>query len=154
MMGLAARYACFLCVWFMIANWQESDIIVGLVACALALWISLSLLPPTDARPRFVPLTRLSLRFLTSSVVAGVDVARRALAPRLDLRLGILAVPLTLPPGDARNAFLLLQSLQPGTLPTNAEGEMLQVHCLDISQPVAGSVVADEVLFKKAIGDE
>ena len=154
MTGLAARYACFLGVWLLIANWKEGDILIGLAACALALWISLSLLPPTTAHPRLVPLTRLSLRFLTSSIVAGIDVARRALAPRLDLRLGFLAVPLTLPPGDARNAFLLLQSLQPGTLPTSVEGEMLQVHCLDISQPVAATVAADEVLFKEAIGDE
>jgi multicomponent Na+:H+ antiporter subunit E len=154
MMGLAARYAFFLGVWLMIANWKESDILVGLLACALALWISLSLLPPTAARPRLVPLTRLSFRYLTSSIVAGVDVARRALLPRLDLRLGFLAVPITLPPGEARNVFLLLQSLQPGTLPTNVEGKMLKVHCLDISQPIAATVAADEVLFKEAIGDE
>jgi len=61
---------------------------------------------------------------------------------------------LTLQPGDARNAFLLLQSLQPGTLPTSAEGGTLQVHCLDVCLPIAAAVAADEALFKKAIGDE
>jgi len=83
-----------------------------------------------------------------------VDVARRALLPRLDLRPGFVAVPLTVPPGAARNAFLVYQSLQPGTSPTSAEDEMLQVHCLDISQPIAAAIMADEALFKKAVGHE
>ena len=69
---------------------------------------------------------------------------------RLDLRPGFVAVPLGLPPGVARNAFLAYSSLQPGTLPTSAEGEVLQVHGLDIMQPIE----ADEALFKKAIRHE
>lgn len=153
MMSLAARYMFFLSVWLMIANWKDKDTLVGLLASALALWMSLLLLP-TTARPRLVPMARLSLRFLTHSIIAGIDVARRALLPGLDLRPGFVAVSLTLQPGDARNAFLLHQSLQPGTLPTSAEGGMLQVHCLDVCQPIAAAVAVDEALFKKAIGDE
>ena len=154
MKTLAVRFVFFLGVWLMIASWKEEDLPVGLVASALALWISLSLLPPTIVRPHFAALAKLSLRFLSSSIIAGVDVARRALRPRLDLRPGFVAVPLTVPPGGARNAFLVYQSLQPGTSPTSAEGEMLQVHCLDISQPIAAAIMADEALFKKAIGHE
>ena len=154
MKTLAVRFVFFLGVWLMIASWKAEDLPVGLVASALALWISLSLLPPTVVRPHFAALAKLSLRFLSSSIIAGVDVARRALLPRLDLRPGFVAVPLTVPPGVARNAFLVYQSLQPGTSPTSAEGEMLQVHCLDISQPIAAAIMADEALFKKAIGHE
>ena len=154
MKTLAVRFVFFLGVWLMIASWKEEDLPVGLVASALALWISLSLLPPSVVRPRLAALAKLSLRFLSSSIIAGVDVARRALLPRLDLRPGFVAVPLTVPPGAARNAFLVYQSLQPGTSPTSAEGEMLQVHCLDISQPIAAAIMADEALFKKAIGHE
>ena len=151
---LVSRFAFFLCVWLMVANWNEEDLPFGLAASALALWISLSILPPTAVRPRLAPLAKLNLRFFSSSIIAGVDVARRALRPRLDLRPGFVAVPLTVPPGGARNAFLVYQSLQPGTSPTSAEGEMLQVHCLDISQPIAAAIMADEALFKKAIGHE
>ena len=154
MKTLAVRFVFFLGVWLMIASWKAEDLPVGLVASALALWISLSLLPPSVVRPRLAALAKLSLRFLSSSIIAGVDVARRALLPRLDLRPGFVAVPLTVPPGVARNAFLVYQSLQPGTSPTSAEGEMLQVHCLDISQPIAAAIMADEALFKKAIGHE
>jgi multicomponent Na+:H+ antiporter subunit E len=151
---LAARFVFFLSVWLMIVGWKEEDLPIGLAASALAVWISLSLLPPTLIRPRLAALAKLSLRFLSSSIIAGLDVARRALLPRLDLRPGFVAVPLTLPPGAARNAFLIYQSLQPGTSPTSAESETLQVHCLDISQPMAAAIMADEALFKTAIGHE
>jgi multicomponent Na+:H+ antiporter subunit E len=149
-----ARFVLFLGVWLMIADWTKEDFPIGLAACALALSISLSLLPPTTIRPRLVPLVKLNLRFLICSIIAGLDVARRALLPRLDLRPGFVAVPFALPPGVARNIFLIYSSLQPGTLPTSAEGEMLQMHGLDILQPIAASIEADEALFKKAIGYE
>jgi multicomponent Na+:H+ antiporter subunit E len=154
MKAFVVRFVFFLSVWFMIAGWKEEDLPVGLCASALALWISLTLLPPTAARPRFAPLSKLSFRFLSCSITAGVDVAWRALLPRLDLHPGFVAVPLALPPGAARSAFLVYSSLQPGTLPTSAEGEMLQVHCLDTSQPVAAVIVEDEALFKEAVGHE
>jgi multicomponent Na+:H+ antiporter subunit E len=151
---LVSRFAFFLCVWLMVANWNEEDLPFGLAASALALWISLSILPPTAVRPRLAPLAKLNLRFFSSSIIAGVDVAWRALLPRLDLRPGFVAVSLTLPPGSIHNAFLVYSSLQPGTLPTNAEGETLWVHCLDTLQPIAATIVEDETLFKKAIGHE
>jgi multicomponent Na+:H+ antiporter subunit E len=92
------RFILFLGVWLMIADWKKEDFPIGFVASARALWISLSLLPPTTIRPHFIPLARLNLRFLSSSIIAGVDVARRALLPRLDLRPGFVAVPFALPP--------------------------------------------------------
>jgi multicomponent Na+:H+ antiporter subunit E len=152
--ALAARLALFFGLWLMIAGWTAKDLPVGLVTAGGAVWISLKLLPPGDARPRFAPLSALVLRFLQGSIFAGFDVARRALSPRLDLNPGFVACPLTLPPGESRNAFCLYQSLQPGTLPTGAEGGTLQVHALDMSQPVAANLAADEALFKKATGHE
>jgi multicomponent Na+:H+ antiporter subunit E len=64
--------------------------------------------------------------------MAGVDVARRALDPRLPLRPGFVTYAPRLPPGGARDAFCALASLMPGTLPadTNEDGTLL-VHCLD-----------------------
>jgi multicomponent Na+:H+ antiporter subunit E len=150
----AARFVFFISIWLAIANWSREDLPIGVAASVLAVLISLSLLPPTTIRPRLAPLVRLNLRFLSSSILAGVDVARRALLPRLDLNPGFVAVPFTLPPGVTRNTFLIYSSLQPGTLPTSAEGDTLQVHGLDILQPIAASIEADEDLFEKALGHE
>src|ERR1700746_2665052 len=150
----AARFVFFISIWLAIANWSKEDLPIGVAASVLAVLISLSLVQPTALRPRLAPLVRLNLLFLSSSILAGVDVARRALLPRLDLNPGFVAVPFTLPPGTSRNAFLVHQSLQPGTLPAGVEGDQLQVHCLDTSQPVIESVAADEALLKKAIDRE
>ena len=152
--ALASRFAFFLCIWLIVANWKIADLPVGIAASALALWISLIIVPRADVGLRIVPLAVLAYRLLSFSIIAGIDVARRALLPRLDLNPGFVAVPLTLEPGISRNAFLVYQSLQPGTLPTGAEGDLLQVHCLDASQPVIESVAADEALLKKAIDRE
>jgi multicomponent Na+:H+ antiporter subunit E len=148
----AARFAFFFCIWLTVADWKIADAPVGVAASVFALWISLTLMPPGDVDIRLVPLAKLTFRLLSCSIIAGVDVARRALLPRLDLNPGLVAVPLTLEPGDCRNLFLLYQSLQPGSLPAGAESGQLQVHCLDVGRPVIDGVAADEDLFKKAIG--
>jgi multicomponent Na+:H+ antiporter subunit E len=147
-----ARFVFFYCIWLIVADWKLTDLPIGIAAAALALWISLTLLPPEPANLHLAPFARLSFRLLSCSILAGVDVARRALLPRLDLRPGFIVAPLTLQSGGTHNVFLLYQSLQPGTLPTGVEGDHLQVHCLDISQPVIEAIEADEALFEKVIG--
>jgi multicomponent Na+:H+ antiporter subunit E len=151
---LTIRFVFFFCIWLVVADWKASDFPVGIAAAVLALWISVTLSRPTPVDIRIAPLARLAFRLLSCSILAGVDVARRALLPRLDLRPGFVNAPLTLEPGTICNGFLLYQSLQPGTLPTGVEGHELVVHCLDASQPVIAAVEADEALFKRAIGCE
>jgi multicomponent Na+:H+ antiporter subunit E len=154
MKSLLARFVFFMSAWLMIAGWKREDIPIGLVASALALWVSLSLLPPTVVRIRAASLAKFNILFLSNSIFAGIDVSRRALLPRLNLRPGFATIPLTLSPGVIRNVFLLYQSLQPGTSPTSAESQVLEVHCLDVSQPIAEAIIEDEALLKKAIGHE
>ena len=86
--------------------------------------------------------------------MAGVDVARRALDPRLPLRPGFVTYAPRLPPGSARDGFCALASLMPGTLPvgTNEDGTLL-VHCLDIGQPAAAQLAAEEAVFMRAVRD-
>jgi multicomponent Na+:H+ antiporter subunit E len=88
-------------------------------------------------------------------VVAGIDVARRALNPRLRLRPGFVKYPIRLRPSPARNAFLTLSSLLPGTLPTGLdEGGELLIHCLDIGQPAVAEMTAEELLLIRALAKE
>lgn len=146
------RFTFFFCIWLVVASLKFADLPIGIAAAALALWISLRLWPPHPISLRPVPIARLTSRLLGCSILAGVDVARRALLPRLDLRPGFVTTPLSLQSGGTRSAFLLYESLQPGTLPTGVDSDHLQVHCLDISQPVIEAIEADEALFKRVIG--
>lgn len=60
-----------------------------------------------------------------------------------------------LPAGGARSAFCALSSLMPGTLPTGIDEKgALLVHCLDIGQPVAANLAAEERLFIRAVVGE
>jgi multicomponent Na+:H+ antiporter subunit E len=92
------------------------------------------------------------VRFLYQSVIAGGDVARRALDPRLPLSLGFVAYLVGLPAGSARNAFTTMISLLPGTVPVGADARsQLLVHCLDVEQPVTAQLAAEETVFARVI---
>ena len=149
----AVRAAFFLAFWLMISGWAPTDLPVGLAAVVGATWVSLRFLPPKGSRLRVGSLAVLAASFLRQSVVSGVDVALRALNPKLRLDPGFIACPLRLPPGGQRSAFCALSSLMPGTLPTGTdEHGALLVHCLDRSQPVAAHLRAEEQLFIRAVG--
>ena len=96
-------------------------------------------------------MTGLVLRFLRQSIVAGADVARRALDPRLPLRPGVIAYPVQLEPGATRNTFCTLSSLLPGTLPAGSDA--LLVHCLDIGEPIVAQLTEEERLLVRAVRD-
>ena len=147
------RAGLFLIFWLMISGWAPADLPVGLAAVAVATWVSFRLLPPKRSPLRLASLATLAASFLRQSVISGTDVAGRALNPRLTLNPGFLACPLRLPEGGERSAFCALSSLMPGTLPTgtNDQDELL-VHCLDVGQPVAANLKAEERLFIRAIG--
>ena len=149
-----ARWIGLLMLWFLIAGTNPSDFPAGMVAAALASWASVVLYPPGTKRVRFVPLIRLGLGVLLNSVVAGFDIARRALDPRLPLNPGIVRYAPGLPQGSARAVFSTIASLVPGTLPLgSAPDGMLLVHCLDTAQPVAASLARDEAALRSALNE-
>jgi multicomponent Na+:H+ antiporter subunit E len=150
----AFRSVLFFGFWLAISGWKAADLPVGLAATAAATWASLALMPPTGARVRPAALAALAWHFLRGSVLAGFDVARRALGRDLDLNPGFVTAPLRLPPGNARNAFCALASLAPGSLPVGIDGDTLILHALDVAQPVAQNLAAQETLFLRALGDE
>ena len=143
----------FLVLWLILAGFNPGDLPAAVVAVAGATWTSLRLLPPGGPRLSPLGIARLALRFLQQSLTAGIDVARRALDPRLPLRPGFVTVSPRLPPGMQRDAFCAFASLLPGTLPvdTNEDGTLL-VHCLDVGQPAAAQMAVDEDLFARALG--
>ncbi len=153
--GLAAiwRLAAFLGLWLILAGADPADLPAGVIAIVAATWTSLHLLPPGSSHPSPAALARLALRFTRQSIVAGVDVARRALDPRLPLRPDFVIYPAHLPPGPALDAFCTLTSLAPGTLPAGPDASgAIVIHCVDVGQPVAAHLAADERLFTRALG--
>ena len=143
----------FLGFWVVLIGADPVDLAAGLVTAAAAAWASLRLSPPNDGRLRYAALARLVWRFIRQSISGGVDVARRALDPRLPLRPGFVTYPVRLLPGPARNAFCAFTSAMPGTLPTGVdEHGALVYHCLNVEQPVAAQLAMDEALLTDALG--
>ena len=152
--SLARRSVFFFVFWLMISKMEPAGAIVGTASAVLAAWLSLRLLPPGAARPRPLALLLFAARFAGQSIRAGFDVARRALDPALPISPGFVAYrPLT-SSGNGRAAFYALSSLLPGSVPTCEEDGALLVHCLDVRQPVAADLEAEERMFMRAFGLE
>ena len=150
----AARATGFLVLWLVLAGASPADLPAGILAAALATWTSVRLLPAGQWSFHPIAVTDLVLRFLRQSIGAGIDVARRAIDPRLPLHPGFVTYPVRLPPGTARNAFVTLTSLLPGTVPAGNDGGRLVYHCLDVNQPVVSQLAAEEAALSRAIGDD
>jgi multicomponent Na+:H+ antiporter subunit E len=126
------------------------DLVLGLAASLVATRVSLRLLPPSPVAIHCAALAKLAARFLAQSILAGLDVARRAFDPRLPLNPGYLAYPLRIPQGRGRAVFGAYTSLMPGTLPVGTdETGALVYHCLDQGQPIASGLARDEALLRQ-----
>jgi multicomponent Na+:H+ antiporter subunit E len=142
-----------LAVWMLIAGASLSGLPAGIVAAAIAAWVSLILQQPGTDRIRFVPLIRLILRMLFESVLAGTDIARRVLDPRLPLNPGFIRHTPALAPGPPRAVFNTMTCLVPGTLSvgTAPDGALL-VHSLDVAQYTAAGLARDEAALLNVLG--
>jgi multicomponent Na+:H+ antiporter subunit E len=147
------RTAGFFGFWLILFGLGPGNFVVAALAAVGTTWVSLRLLPPGQFKVRPVALTAFVLHFLYKSIAAGIDVAWRALDPRLPLRPGFVVYHTHLPPGLTRSAFCAETSLLPGTLPCGPhERGGLAIHCLDITQPVVEQLAAEEALFTRALG--
>jgi multicomponent Na+:H+ antiporter subunit E len=151
---MIVRLAGFFGLWLVIAGAGGIvDLAVGAAAAAVATWASLDLLPPGQWGLRPLALAGFVLRFLRQSIVAGVDVALRALSPRLPLQPGFVVYRPRCAPGPSRDAFCTVTSLLPGTLPSGPDDSgRLVVHCLDTSQPVAEQLTVEEAKLATTLG--
>jgi multicomponent Na+:H+ antiporter subunit E len=149
---LALRALLYFGVWIVVDHSAKpANLVVGALASLAAAWVSLKLLPPQRGRVRLGRLLLLLPRFLWQSLVAGFDVARRAFAPRLDLQPGFVDYPTQLPPGAARSGFELIASLMPGSVPSDEGPRHIEFHVLDLRQPVAEQLAAEERVYAPAL---
>jgi len=146
------RGAAFFLLWMLLMqSTKPSDLMVGLLTCVAACWVSLRLLPPSCGCLHFRQLLALLPHFVWESVLAGVDVARRSLHPRLPLSPGFVTCSLSFPPGFARNTFATITSLLPGSVPADEADGALVYHCLDDTTPVVEQLWQEERLLAKAL---
>lgn len=123
------RAVLFALLWWMLTGGATGAWAVGTPVVLLAALASVLLLPPVawslGGIARFVPF------FLWRSLCGGVDVARRALHPRLPISPGLFCYPWRLPPGLPRVFMANTVSLLPGTLSAELGANGLQVHVLN-----------------------
>lgn len=151
MRALLWRTALFAALWIVLTGGVGKPYL-GLVAVPLAAVVGLRLMPPGGRRIAPLAATRLVAGFLVRSVAGGVDVARRALDPRMPLAPGWRVLRTALPEGGARVAFETELSLLPGTLSAGSDGDRILVHCLDTRRDVDAEVHAEEARLAAALG--
>jgi len=149
---LAVRALLYFALWIIVdQSAKPANLGVGLLATVAATWASLKLLPPASGRVHLGLLLLLLPRFLWQSLVAGIDVARRAFGLRPQLQPGFVDYPVGLPRGSARNAFELIASLMPGSVPSDDTRDTIEFHCLDTRQPVVEQLAAEEQAYARAL---
>jgi multicomponent Na+:H+ antiporter subunit E len=148
------RWAGYFAFWVLLIGYKPLDLAVGLVAATTATWASQKLLPPGSFGIRASDLPRYFVHFLWQSVVAGIDVARRAFSPQIPLHPGYVRFVCRYPQGPARNAFASLTSLMPGTVPVEDASASLLYHCLDTRQPIAEQLAREEVEVSRLLTNE
>lgn len=152
-MAFARRALALLALWWVVAGLDRAGLAVGLAAALAGAWLSLALWPAGGARANPLRLALFVLRLMGLAVLSGCGVARRALDPRVRIRPGLVPVQLALPRGEARDLFLTLMTIVPGTIPSGAgEDGLVMVHCLDTTQPLDAGFSEEEALFRRAIG--
>ena len=146
------RGTAFFVLWMLLLpSGKPSDLAMGVLASVSATWVSMRLLPPSSGGLHFGKLLALLPHFVWESLLAGMDVARRALSPRMPMSPGFVTCPLDLPPGFARNTFATITSNLPGTVATGeAEGELVY-HCLDVTAPVLEQLLQEERRLASAL---
>ena len=129
--GFCFRTLVFALLWWILTQGDINSWLVGAPVVLLAVLASWWLLPAISwSLPgivHFIPF------FLWRSLYGGVDVARRALHPKLPISPGLHDYRWRLPPGLPRVFMANTVSLLPGTLSTELGEEHLRVHVLDQS---------------------
>lgn len=148
------RLVLFALVWLVLAGTDPLSWIVGAPAVLLATYAAarLSTLVGEDPRPlrlvAFVPF------FVWESILGGVDVARRVLAPKLRIDPALVSYRPRLRDPAAQVVFLDTISLLPGTLSADIRKGLVQVHALDGDPAVIAGLEILEERVARLFGEE
>lgn len=138
------RFGLYFGVWLVLSAGAPAAWLPGVLACAAATALSLRLLPPVGRGLRPAAVAAFVPGFLRASLLGGLDVAARALHPRMPLNPAWLRHPTRLPAGPARVSLGNALTLTPGTLVAGGDDDSLYVHCLDAAWPIGERAHAEE----------
>lgn len=151
MQTLLLRTSFFALLWWSITE-GAGGWAMGVPVIALAVGTAHLLQPRRQLRLRPLGALRFTGFFLVQSLRAGLDVALRALRPRMRLAPALLEYRLQLPAGPARVFLADTMSLLPGTLSTELRDDCLCLHVLDARQSIEADLRQVEVRVADLFG--
>lgn len=134
-------------VWWLLTRGDLASWIVGVPAVAAASWAAVRLRPSRKSSLSLAGVARFVPLFLWESIRAGVDAARRIMAPTMRVQPGFRSYRTSLLEPSARVFFATCVNLLPGTLAAKLEGDQLLIHQLDETT----DVTADLRRFERAV---
>lgn len=130
--AIAGRAVLFAGAWLALTRGDTSAWPLAALAVIAAVAASMAVMPPAGTPVRWRRTPGFLAFFLWQALLGGVDVARRALDPRLPIRPGFLRHASGLPHGAARLLLAWTVSLLPGTVSVELTPDGLEVHALDV----------------------
>lgn len=135
----AFTIALFALAWLAVSgSFTIPNLLLGIVAGALSLALIRDHIRPDGRRIRPLKLLSLLLLFIKELALSAWKVAVLVASPKMALKPGIFAFPLTVDRDFEITLLANLITLTPGTLSVDvsADRKVLYVHALDCSDPV------------------
>lgn len=130
---LIVRVLIFSLIWWTLTGGRLPLSGLGMIGVGLATAMSWRMIPVGVWQWRLWPLLRFGPYFLRQSFWGGLDVAWRAMRPRMDVEPVVIQYRLRLKLEPARVFFLWMVSLFPGTAGVDLRKDEAWVHVLDES---------------------
>jgi multicomponent Na+:H+ antiporter subunit E len=148
------RLVLFALLWLVLVGTDPVSWIVGVPAVLLASYAAARLSTLVGADPRPLRLIAFVPFFVWESVLGGMDVARRVLAPRLRIDPALVSYRPRLKDPAAQVVFLDTISLLPGTLSADIRKGLVQIHALDSDQAMVAGLERLEARVARLFGEE
>jgi multicomponent Na+:H+ antiporter subunit E len=134
------RFLVFAGLWWVLTEGDATKPWLGLGGAALATMFSLVFWPHRSWQWSLRGAAAFWPYFLWQSLIGGIDVARRALAPSMPLQPAVITLELRLESAPASVFLAWTIGLLPGTASVHLSDRLLQIHVLDERLPIAARV--------------
>lgn len=149
---LLTRAAILSLLWVVLSGARPDSLLFGVLSVAAATVLSVRIAAEgTHLAARLPGLARLAALFLRDSLEGAVDIAFRALHPRMPLSPAIIEHPLRLPGEPLRVVLADIVSLLPGSLVLDIGARTLRVHLCDDAPVFRDHVGVEERRVAEAI---